>query len=90
MGILKTYRLADFGSGLIDETAELKLVAEKSNINNSYSTEETLTGGTWIDGKPIYTITQLTADPIPVDIDTRFPDEIIGTYTVYKYTKTTP
>jgi len=24
------------------------------NDNNSYSTEETLTGGTWIDGKPIY------------------------------------
>ena len=28
MEILKTYRLADFGGGLIDETAELKLVAE--------------------------------------------------------------
>lgn len=24
------------------------------DANNSYSTEETLTGGTWIDGKPIY------------------------------------
>ena len=54
MEILKTYRLADFGGGLIDETAKLKLVAEKSNLNNSYSTTETKTGGTWIDGKPIY------------------------------------
>lgn len=27
------------------------------DAKNSYSTEETLTGGTWIDGKPIYKIT---------------------------------
>lgn len=28
------------------------------DAKNSYSTEETLTGGTWIDGKPIYKITK--------------------------------
>ena len=38
--------------------------------------------------KPIYEITKLTVDPIPNDIDTRFPDEIVGDYTTYRFTKT--
>lgn len=71
---------------------ENKLIyAQRSYVDraNSYSTTETKTGGTWIDGKPIYTITKLTADPIPADIETQFPNIIVGSYTVYKYTKTT-
>lgn len=57
--------------------------------DNSYSINEIKTGATWINGKPIYTITQLTANAIPADMETRFPDEVVGDYTVYKYTKTT-
>lgn len=65
-----------------------KIYAQRSYVDraNSYSTEETKTGGTWINGKPIYTITQLTADTPPT-METAFPAEVIGTYTVYKYTK---
>jgi hypothetical protein len=39
---------------------EPDIYATKGYVNDavSYSTEETLTGGTWIDGKPIYKITK--------------------------------
>lgn len=57
-----------------------------SNKQNSYFTTEQKTGGKWIDDKDIYTITQLTADTPPT-METVFPTEVIGTYTVYKYTK---
>lgn len=54
---------------------------------NSYSTEETLTGGTWIDDEPIYKITQLTSDPAPT-VDTMIKSTVVGgTYTEYEYTK---
>jgi hypothetical protein len=56
------------------------------DLQHSYSTEEIKTGGTWIDNKDIYTITQLTADTPPT-METVFPTEVIGLYTVYKYTK---
>ena len=80
-----------FGNAEFDKQGDRKAFAQLSDVydSNSYSTNETLTGGTWIDGKPIYTITKATGEPIPEDIDTRFPDEIVGSYTVYKYTKTT-
>lgn len=40
---------------------ETKKVAVQDLIGNSYSTDETLTGGTWIDGKPIYRkVTEIT------------------------------
>lgn len=57
--------------------------------SNSYSTTETPTGGTWIDGKPIYRIVKLIADPDPSDIETRLPDQIVGSYSILEYTKTT-
>jgi hypothetical protein len=38
--------LFDIGFFFLDENGDV--------TNNSYSTDETLTGGTWIDGKPIY------------------------------------
>lgn len=43
-------------SGLAENQQENVLNATKNYVDNanSYSTEETLTGGTWIDGKPIY------------------------------------
>lgn len=54
---------------------------------NSYSTEELKTGGTWIDGKPIYTITQLTVDAPPT-YETLIDSKIkAGTYTEYEFTK---
>lgn len=54
---------------------------------NSYSTEETKTGGTWIDDKEIYTITQLTTDTPPT-YDTLIDSQIKATtYTEYEYTK---
>ena len=55
--------------------------------NGSYSTTETLTGGTWIDGKPIYKITQPTIDTPPtydILIDSKVK---AGTFTEYEYTK---
>lgn len=72
-----------------DTTGKAVVTKEYLNKANSYSTTETKTGGTWIDGKPLYKKTQLTSDPIPSDIETRLQDEIVGTYTVYHYTKTT-
>lgn len=54
---------------------------------NSYFTEETKTGGTWIDGKDIYTITQLTTDHAPT-VDTMIKSIVVGgSYTEYEYTK---
>ena len=72
-----------YGDNYTDNTYIQKLYADKQH---SYSTTEIKTGGTWIDGKPIYTITQFTADTPPT-METVFPTEVIGTYTVYKYTK---
>lgn len=72
-----------YGDNYTDNTCIQKLYADKQH---SYSTTEIKTGGTWIDGKPIYTITQFTADTPPT-METVFPTEVIGTYTVYKYTK---
>ena len=71
-----------------DKLGDRNAFAQLSDVYdaNSYSTDETKTGGTWIDGKPIYIITQLTADTPPT-METVFPTEVIGTYTVYKYTK---
>lgn len=38
-----------------DKTRDIFILATLDDIpNNSYSTQETKTGGTWIDGKPIY------------------------------------
>ena len=83
------YIIKDTGKGVINGLLPEKVVPVKVNsLNLSYSITEIQTGGTWIDGKPIYKITKLTVDPIPNDIDTRFPDEVIGDYTVYKFTKT--
>ena len=72
-----------YGANYNDNTYIQKLYADKQH---SYSTDEIKTGGTWIDGKDIYTITQLTAETPPT-METAFPTEVIGTYTVYKYTK---
>lgn len=60
------------GSNEFNKQGDRKAFAQLSDVydSQSYSTNETKTGGTWIDGKPIYTITQLTADPIPEDIET--------------------
>ena len=79
---------SDFYCGDIASTNDF---IQKKYVDDaiSYSTEEIKTGGTWIDGKPIYTITQLTTDAPPSDMETEFPTEIIGDYTRYKYTKTT-
>lgn len=43
------------------------------NINNSYSTTEALTGGTWIDGKPIYRRC-FGIDEFTVDMSSSFPN----------------
>lgn len=51
-----------------------------------YSLVEQNTGTKWIDGNWIFTITKLSTDPAPAT-DVRFPDEIVGLYTIYKYTK---
>lgn len=66
------------------------IYAQRSYVDkaNSYSTTETLTGGTWIDGKPIYTLVKLTTDPDPSYIETRLPDIIVGSYSILQYTKT--
>ena len=54
---------------------------------HSYSTEEIKTGGTWIDDKDIYTITQPTVDTPPT-VDTMIKSTVVGgTYTEYEYTK---
>lgn len=89
MKALKKYLIKDLSKGTVTITKEQLLEIpqnEGNNINNSYSTTETLTGGTWIDDKLIYTITQPTIDTPPT-METAFPTEVIGTYTVYKYTK---
>ena len=90
---MSIYITKNKGKGLIENlTGEDLLEIEKDVevvYNQNYSTEETKTGGTWIDGKPIYTITQLTTDAPPSDMETEFPTETIGDYTMYKYTKTT-
>ena len=60
----------------------------KTMLSNKmdYSLVEQNTGTKWIDGNWIFTITKLSTDPAPAT-DVRFPDEIVGLYTVYKYTK---
>jgi len=67
------------------------IYAQRAYVNRavSYSTDETVTGGTWIDGKPIYTIVKLTLEADPANIETRFPDIIVGLRSVLRYTKTT-
>ena len=73
-----------YGANYDDNTYVQKKYVDKTN---SYSTDETETGGTWIDGKPIYTITQLTADPAPT-VDIMIKSTVVGgTYTEYEYTK---
>lgn len=65
------------------------IYAQRSYVDkaNSYSIDETLTGGTWIDDKDIYTITQLTVDTPPT-VDTMIKSTVVGgTYTEYEYTK---
>ena len=42
------------GVDISDEDTFLNTVKNYVNEKNSYSTDEILTGGTWIDGKPIY------------------------------------
>lgn len=76
------------GSNEFSKQGDRKAFAQLSDVYdaNSYSTDEIKTGGTWIDDKDIYTITQLTSDTPPT-METVFPTEVIGTYTVYKYTK---
>ena len=90
---MSIYIIKNKGRGLIENLTGTDLLEIKDDVeviyNLDYSTEETLTGGTWIDGKPIYTITQLTTDAPPTGMETEFPTEIIGDYTTYKYTKTT-
>ena len=87
---MKKYLIKDLPKGPVAITKEQLLEIPQgggSNINNSYSTTETLTGGTWIDDKDIYTITQLTADTPPT-IDTMIKSTVVGgTYTEYEYTK---
>ena len=54
---LSTLNIADNDDELIiyDVSAsDSKKITKKSLCNNSYSTTEEKTGGTWIDGKPIY------------------------------------
>lgn len=57
-GEIETLKIIDAQN---DSTFSKQLVARpdqtfgfEDKLNNSYSTEETKTGGTWIDGKPIY------------------------------------
>lgn len=42
------------GENITIDNTDLSNPIVSANLNNSYSTQETLTGGTWIDGKPIY------------------------------------
>jgi hypothetical protein len=53
----QTYILNRRGKGSLNNivpTDLYLLVDESKGVSNSYSTFEQLTGGTWIDGKPIY------------------------------------
>lgn len=65
------------------------ITKEYFNSKVSYSTTETKTGSTWIDGKAIYRVVKLTVDPDPSNINIRFPDVIVGAYSILEYTKTT-
>lgn len=82
---MKKFIITDLAKGnaniSVDQVLEIG-----GKIGENYSSTETKTGGTWIDDKDIYTITQLTVDTPPT-MDTAFPTEVIGSYTVYKYTK---
>lgn len=65
------------GVDISDEDTFLNTVKDYVDEKNSYSTDEILTGGTWIDGKPIYrktffkTGTSLTGE---VDMDSACTD----------------
>ena len=88
---MKKYLIKDLPKGPVvitkEQLLEIRQGGGGSNINNSYSTSETLTGGTWIDSKPIYAITQLTGDAPPT-ADTTIKSTVVdGTYTEYEYTK---
>lgn len=83
-------------TSIISKNESVKINELKGNIFeidvssvHSYFINEIKTGQFWIDGKPIYTITKLTTDPVPTNIETQFPNIIVGDYTIYKYTKTT-
>ena len=79
---MKKFIITDLAKGNATITADqvLEIGGENSGgttgVNNSYSTTETLTGGTWIDGKPIYRrviTTEITLFSnyfeIPTDVD---------------------
>ena len=90
----KIYKVNNKGKGTFNDVPPEDIVEVGSNLSNgdvydanSYSTDEIKTGGTWIDGKPIYTITQLTVDTPPT-YETLIDSKIkAGTYTEYEYTK---
>ena len=90
----KIYKVNNKGKGTFNDVPPEDIVEVGSNLSNgdvydanSYSTDEIKTGGTWIDGKPIYTITQLTADLAPT-VDIMIKSTVVGsTYTEYEYTK---
>lgn len=86
LGIISNIDYSDKTTGYPEQDKFIFVQRSYVDKSNSYSTEEIKTGGTWIDDKDIYTITQLTADTPPT-METVFPTEVIGTYTVYKYTK---
>ena len=70
-----------------DYTDKDLIPKEYADLQHSYSTNEILTGGKWIDNKDIYKITKLTASLLPT-VDTMIKSTVVGgTYTEYEYTK---
>lgn len=68
-----------------DATGTLALIEDLPNIN-SYSTTESVTGGTWVDGKPIYRIVINTGAVEPLT-STMILSRVAGSYTILEYTK---
>lgn len=77
------------GKNITLDSTNPDVIIINNSLNNSYSTDEKLTGGKWVNDKRIYTLVKLTTAPDPANIETRFPDIIVGQYSILKYTKTT-
>lgn len=95
----KTYIIKDKGKGLINDINPINLIEIGNNTNIiqpksvSFLIEENRTGGTWIDGKPIYRKVINNGDPNPANsniiikrTNTEGGSKI---YSILEYTKTT-
>ena len=72
----------------LSTTGEIGYEPKPTVANNSYSTTEQLTGGTWINGKPIYrkvfTGSSLSSVEL-LNASTTFVDKLVNSYGMVKY-----